>query len=125
MGLGAPALFFLMPGHNISVWWPLVKPPLPAPDLSRLDTARAQHLTEREVHVVALGLFTIITYKLLHRDPKALQGPVWDPGNTVMATPSCCGVCGRGRALHFPRPSRGTRPAGTQPCLQVQPLQLS
>lgn len=79
--------------------WPLVKPPLPAADLSHPYPARAQHLTDREIHVGALGLFTIISYKLVHRDPKALQGPVWDPGNTVMATPSCCGACGGAAAL--------------------------
>lgn len=79
--------------------WPLVKPPLPAADLSHPYPARAQHLTDREIHVGALGLFTIISYKLVHRDPKALQGPVWDPGNTVMATPSCRGACGGAAAL--------------------------
>lgn len=136
VGWGAPVLFFLMPGHSISVWWPLVKPPLPAPELSVPVSGRGQHVTDREGHVGALEIFKIISYKLLHCDPKALQEPGWDAGNAVVGTRRWEHVRGGGACGRWQRLCAGTElctstvtrvepaPSGTEACLRVQPLRL-
>lgn len=88
VGLGSPVLFFLTPRHNISVWWPLVKTPLPAPDRSVHVSGTGQHVTDREVRVGPLEVLKVISYELVHRDPKTFQEPGWDPGNTAVGTPA-------------------------------------
>lgn len=103
-----------MPGHSISVWCSLVKPPLPAPDLSVPVSGTGQHVTDREVHVGALEIAKTISYKLLHRDPKALQEAGWDPGMGTCACWQClwrvAAALSGDRALQFHRHPRGTRP---------------
>lgn len=83
-----------------------------------------------------LEVFKIISYKLLHLDPKAFQEPGWDPGNAAVATRRWQHLRSGRAGGAWQRLCPGTElctstvtrvepaPPGTEACLQVQPLYL-